>query len=1094
MGIVGRKDLAKAATYYRQAISAGHAGALERLKQLAESGNPDAQYEIGIVHEYGYGVEKDFAAARTWYQKAADQNHAASIFALALYTQNGVGGPKDLAKAIELCRMAARHGHAAAMNALGECYFKGTVVEQDKTKAAALVKMAADQDLPGGLSNYGWILQTGAVGEPNPDEAAEFYFRAAARGFQQGQANLRALADAGNEVARARLKQLEAGDVRDAIAPTPPDDETTLAVYTPEMLATMQELLKQVTEGNFNDAIDGLYEYVEQQPQDDIAWNLLGYAYQAKEMPREAKAAMDRAIKLKPANPDYYIGKAGLLEKEGCYHESAETLEAAIEHTPPALPLLKRLLAIESKAKRLRHVVQYGEVVWALEESKPAAFQLATAHYFLGHQSECDRYAEAYARLGGDAEKLEAVFAASEKLRGDRDTIMQRLGDVAKKNGSVDTMLDQVRKYLDYDPCYFEGWAVLGFIYMNHPELASTAEARAMLEKYRDYGKAIEMLYTAYYFAPAMHAGRRDLAKAMEENGEFERAWAEYQRIIETHPDAAITYSDAALLALKMGEYDEAIRLAERAYEIDDSISEVVYDLILVYHFTDNIEKRDELRATVEARVGAQFEKFDELFALNKYWDFGYYGNSAVTDDLVHRICEHTSFVAVKDLGTERYREILGKDYVARLHALDTPEEEFIWRRRQLVRACRSYLEQYPKSFYVQLMYGFLCSTLDRFEEADEHFDRSLEINPDFAQTYFAMGFSNFQRRDDEAAVASFSKAYERDQAFFVSAAETLWRCYWLENDKSYELGNRLARLLWEVDQKTPWIPGRLAEGYHHLGDVEQRDQFLKHARELGYEEMDRLEAMITESEAASSESDEETAESDLSGAEAEETATDTRSKVTDVAEETASESPQANDAQPTTPNKPEVSYRGDYLPVCAANEASKETCKQADRLVKERKFDEAIRLYNEAIQLDRAHVCAYTGIGWAEGMRGRQQTGMDQMNRTVDMFPRSALARIERGRYALMLNRVDLCEMDADKAIELSQCARAYELRAYCFLERGEDQSALNDLGKAIQIYPDSAHAFELRARAHRGLGNHAQAKEDESKAAELLAAKASN
>jgi Tfp pilus assembly protein PilF len=192
----------------------------------------------------------------------------------------------------------------------------------------------------------------------------------------------------------------------------------------------------------------------------------------------------------------------------------------------------------------------------------------------------------------------------------------------------------------------------------------------------------------------------------------------------------------------------------------------------------------------------------------------------------------------------------------------------------------------------------------------------------------------------------------------------------------------------------------------------------------------------------------------------------------------------ESNDHGQNDTGKPST---GRYLPGCDASEASKEKCKLADKVREQRRFDEAIRLYNEAIQLDRGHVCAYTGIGWSLGLSGQTQSGMDQMNRTVDMFPDSAKALLERGAYATRINRIDIAEADADRAILLSYCAQAYELRAYCYLERGRDQSAINYLDMAIKVFPHSANAYRLRARAHRGLRNYSQAARDDAQAQQL-------
>jgi TPR repeat protein len=44
---------------------------LARIREAAEQGNPDAQFELGKRYELGDGVPRDFSAAYSWLQKAA---------------------------------------------------------------------------------------------------------------------------------------------------------------------------------------------------------------------------------------------------------------------------------------------------------------------------------------------------------------------------------------------------------------------------------------------------------------------------------------------------------------------------------------------------------------------------------------------------------------------------------------------------------------------------------------------------------------------------------------------------------------------------------------------------------------------------------------------------------------------------------------------------------------------------------------------------------------------------------------------------------------------------------------------------------------
>jgi TPR repeat protein len=49
---------------------------LETLRQAAERGDVDAQYELGILYEFGYNFTDHNAAAYAWYSRAAEQGSA----------------------------------------------------------------------------------------------------------------------------------------------------------------------------------------------------------------------------------------------------------------------------------------------------------------------------------------------------------------------------------------------------------------------------------------------------------------------------------------------------------------------------------------------------------------------------------------------------------------------------------------------------------------------------------------------------------------------------------------------------------------------------------------------------------------------------------------------------------------------------------------------------------------------------------------------------------------------------------------------------------------------------------------------------------
>ena len=68
-------------------------------RPLAEKGNAEAQYVLGMMYRAGRGVERDNKEARKWYQLAAEQGHPIAQFYLGWMHARGKGIPQDLVKA-----------------------------------------------------------------------------------------------------------------------------------------------------------------------------------------------------------------------------------------------------------------------------------------------------------------------------------------------------------------------------------------------------------------------------------------------------------------------------------------------------------------------------------------------------------------------------------------------------------------------------------------------------------------------------------------------------------------------------------------------------------------------------------------------------------------------------------------------------------------------------------------------------------------------------------------------------------------------------------------------------------------------------------
>jgi hypothetical protein len=85
---------------------ADYKSALRIWMPAAESGDAEAQTNVGEIFERGIGGAPNPEAAAVWYQKAADQGYSRALFDLGTLFEQGLGVPQDRMKALNLYRQA----------------------------------------------------------------------------------------------------------------------------------------------------------------------------------------------------------------------------------------------------------------------------------------------------------------------------------------------------------------------------------------------------------------------------------------------------------------------------------------------------------------------------------------------------------------------------------------------------------------------------------------------------------------------------------------------------------------------------------------------------------------------------------------------------------------------------------------------------------------------------------------------------------------------------------------------------------------------------------------------------------------------------
>jgi hypothetical protein len=87
-----------------------HPPSLPELRRLADQGDPDAQWQMGVRYHNGEDVPQDDAQAMSWFERAADQGQIDAQSHLGAYYWAGRGVPEDLYRAYFWSAIATAQG------------------------------------------------------------------------------------------------------------------------------------------------------------------------------------------------------------------------------------------------------------------------------------------------------------------------------------------------------------------------------------------------------------------------------------------------------------------------------------------------------------------------------------------------------------------------------------------------------------------------------------------------------------------------------------------------------------------------------------------------------------------------------------------------------------------------------------------------------------------------------------------------------------------------------------------------------------------------------------------------------------------------
>lgn len=129
--------------------------AFQLLFPLAQQGDAEAAWRVGVMYDNGYGVKEDDAAAYLYTSLSAEQGNADGQWRLGVMYKN----EWEFDDALKYFKLSAEQGNTSGLFFLADMYEYGHGVEKDIHKAIEYYKTAADKGDPSSAWRLGYLYE-----------------------------------------------------------------------------------------------------------------------------------------------------------------------------------------------------------------------------------------------------------------------------------------------------------------------------------------------------------------------------------------------------------------------------------------------------------------------------------------------------------------------------------------------------------------------------------------------------------------------------------------------------------------------------------------------------------------------------------------------------------------------------------------------------------------------------------------------------------------------------------------------------------------------------------------------------------------------
>ncbi|QOW10250.1 sel1 repeat family protein [Kaistella flava (ex Peng et al. 2021)] len=131
--------------------------ALPVLKQAANLGSGEAQYNLGYFLQNAVGTEQNISEAIKWYNKSSDNNFNDGHYAMMMAYGNGEGVEQDSEKAFNYALKCANNNDSTCMWNVVDCYVTGNGTDKNIDEFKRWILKLAKLPNPENLAQSGYI-------------------------------------------------------------------------------------------------------------------------------------------------------------------------------------------------------------------------------------------------------------------------------------------------------------------------------------------------------------------------------------------------------------------------------------------------------------------------------------------------------------------------------------------------------------------------------------------------------------------------------------------------------------------------------------------------------------------------------------------------------------------------------------------------------------------------------------------------------------------------------------------------------------------------------------------------------------------------